>query len=219
MAVTAIVPAWNEVATVARTVGAARAVTRDVLVVDDGSADGTAPAAAAAGARVVRLPRRCGKAAAVLAGAAVTAGAVIVLIDADVGDTAAEAARLVEPVQAGAADMAIALLPPSGARGGRGFAVGLARRGIRLLAGVTLQAPLSGQRALRREVLRAYRGARGFGLEVGLTIDALRAGFRVVEVPAAMRHRVGDLGLTASLHRALQGRDVAWTLARRSLVR
>jgi hypothetical protein len=112
--------------------------------------------------------------------------------------------------------MTVAVLPPSGRRGGRGWAVGLARAGIRRLTGVSLRAPLSGQRALRRETLSAYRGSRGFGLEVALTVDLLRAGYRVLEVPTAMAHRVGGLGWRDSLHRARQMADVAWSLAQRS---
>jgi glycosyltransferase involved in cell wall biosynthesis len=217
VSVTAIVPAWREADGVAATVAALRRVVADVVVVDDGSPDATAARAAAAGARVVRSVRRRGKAAAVALGVSATAASVLLLIDADLGATAAEAERLLAPVLAGRADMTVARLPPSGRRGGRGFAVGLARAALRRLAGVELRAPLSGQRALRREVWQVFRGARGFGLEVGLTLDALRAGYRVLEVPTAMAHRVGGLDVAASLHRAVQMGDIACTLLQRVL--
>jgi glycosyltransferase involved in cell wall biosynthesis len=211
----AIIPAWNESAGVAATVSAVRPLVGRVVVVDDGSGDATAAAAAAAGARVLRLPRRSGKAAAVAAGVAASPNPVLLLLDADLGPSASEAAQLLHPILAGAADMTVAVLPATGRRGGRGYAVGLARTGIRRLTGVSVAAPLSGQRALRREVWQAYRGARGFGLEVALTVDLLRAGYRVLEVPTAMTHRVGGLGWRDSLHRARQMGDIAWSLALR----
>jgi hypothetical protein len=57
--------------------------------------------------------------------------------------------------------------------------------------------------------------ARGFGVEVGLTIDALRAGARVVECPVPLRHRVTGTGWRDQWHRARQYRDVRRALAAR----
>ncbi|HVB09380.1 MAG TPA: glycosyltransferase [Bacillota bacterium] len=199
----------------AQTVAAIRPLVDEVCVVDDASSDATFARAAEAGARVRRLPRHGGKTAAVMAGLADTAAPLLLLLDADLGATGAEAQGLLAEVEWGRADMAIAVLPPSGRAGGRGHAVGLARAGIRRLAGISPLAPLSGQRAVLRKALHAFRGARGFGLEVALTIDLVRAGYRVVEVPVAMAHRVGGLGVRDSLHRAHQMADVAWALAQR----
>jgi hypothetical protein len=57
--------------------------------------------------------------------------------------------------------------------------------------------------------------ASGFGVEVGLTIDELRAGARVVEVPLDLRHRVTGTSLKDQLHRARQYRDVRRALRAR----
>src|SRR5207302_5679249 len=73
-------------------------------------------------------------------------------------------------------------------------------------------APLSGQRAVRAEVLRSVDLASGFGLETALNIDAVRAGARVLEVPVVMEHRHTGRGPRGFAHRAAQGADVARAL-------
>jgi len=191
-----------------------------VLVVDDGSRDGTAAVAQDAGASVVRHSRSRGKAAAMESGAEAVRlldardhrprPRHLLFLDGDLGQTAAGAAPLTEPVLAGEADMTIAVLPPQRAPGGgRGLVVGLSRRGIERATGWTPTQPLSGMRCLTREAFEAARPlARGWGVETGLTIDLLRAGLRVREVPCALHHRVTGRDWHAQLHRARQYRDV-----------
>src|SRR5437764_1080556 len=75
-------------------------------------------------------------------------------------------------------------------------------------------APLSGQRCITRETFDSVRPlARGFGVETGLTIDVLRGGGRVVEVPVALGHRVTGTSWRDQRHRARQYRDVWLALA------
>lgn len=208
--VVAVVPAKDRADSVGATVAALAPLVDEVVVVDDGSADGTADAAAAAGARVVRLARNVGKGAAVGAGVSAAPDAdVYLLIDADVAGTAALAHGLLAPVLAGRADMAIGVLPAAGRRGGFGRVRALAAAGIRRACGFEARAPLSGQRAVRGELLRSLLPlAERFGLEVGLTIDAVRAGARVVEVDVAMDHRHTGRSVAGFRHRARQGADV-----------
>ena len=76
--------------------------------------------------------------------------------------------------------------------------------------------PLSGQRAVRWEALPALLPfAPGFGVEVAMTIDALRAGLRVVEVEVDLRHNATGKDLSGVLHRARQARAIARELTRR----
>jgi glycosyltransferase involved in cell wall biosynthesis len=217
--VSVVIPAYNEADRIAATIPAARSFTgvREVIVVDDGSEDDTAGVAATAGATVVRQQHNRGKAAAMEAGADVARGGLLLFLDADLGATACEAAALIAPVLSGAADVTIATFPVvPGRGGGMGFVVRLSRAGIRRATSRTLAAPLSGQRCLTRAAFDAARPlARGFGVETAMTIDVLRAGFRVLEVPTTMDHRVTQNDLRARLHRLRQLRDVALALAPR----
>lgn len=218
--VVAVVPAKDEEHRIAATVWALRrlgSVAR-VVVIDDGSTDATASAARAAGAHVVSHARNRGKGAAMQTGALAAGPALLLFADADLEDTAGALAALIEPVRAGAADMSIAVLPAQRRRrgGGRGFVVDLARRGIEDLTGVAPEQPLSGQRCLTPEAFaRARPLAAGWGVEVGLTIDLLRAGDRIAHVPCALQHRVTGGDWRGQVHRARQYRDVWRALAAR----
>jgi glycosyltransferase involved in cell wall biosynthesis len=219
--VSVVIPAYNEELLVGATVRALCDLPgiAEIVVVDDGSTDRTAQAAEEAGARVVRSGTNRGKGAALAAGIETARGGILLLLDADLGDSAGQAACLLEPVRTGRADMTIAAFPVvPGKGGGFGFVVRLARWGIRRAAGREMAAPLSGQRAVRREVIERVGGfAPGFGAEVALTIDALRAGFRVEEVPTTMTHRVTGRDWKGFRHRARQFLAVARALwARRA---
>lgn len=211
-----LIPAYNEAGRIGETVKAARGLTgvSEVIVIDDGSADGTAEEARAAGAdRVVQMPVNSGKGAALAAGIKVTDAEVLLLLDGDLGASAAAASALLDPVIAGHADMTIAVLPRTRKSGGFGLAVGLARWGIRKFTGRTMQAPISGQRALRKEIIeRLGRLDSGFGVEVGLTIDAIRMGYRVEEVPVELSHRSTGRDIGGFLHRGRQFIDIARAL-------
>ena len=219
MNVAVLIPAHNESATVAETVRAALSIdgVRRVVVIDDGSDDDTDQHAEEAGAKVVRMLGNRGKGTALEAGAARVEDAdVVLLLDADLGDTAAQAAALLAPIAAGEADMTIAGFPPSTRKAGFGLVKGLARWGIRTLGGTfEATAPLSGQRALTRECLATIRPfSAGYGVEVGLTVRALRAGFRLAEVPTEMSHASTGRDVAGFIHRGRQFAHVALALAR-----
>jgi hypothetical protein len=140
----------------------------------------------------------------------------LLFLDADLQDSAVNAAPLLPPVRDGEADMTIALLPRAPGAGGHGFVVRLASQGIAQRTGWTPTQPLSGQRCMTRELFdKVVPLAPGFGVEVGLTIDALTAGARVVECPVELRHRVTGTSLRDQLHRARQYRDVRRALRAR----
>ena len=226
--VLALVPARDEAERVGATVSALRGLpaVAEVLVVSDGSTDATAARALEAGAHCLDLPRNLGKGGALNAGLAAMMGrvaerlspepAALLLADADLAETARHLDRLLGPVLAGEADLAIADLPPQGGAGGLGLAMGLARRGMERVTGRRLAEPLSGQRAVRWDVLPAVLPfAPGFGVEVAMTMDALRAGLRVVEVEVDLRHAATGRDLAGFLHRGRQARAVARELTRR----
>lgn len=233
ISVAAIIAARDEAARIVSTVHAVRGIDGVdlVVVVDDGSSDSTARLAGEAGAVVVIHPRNRGKAAAMSTGARTVADLDrreparsgrprdLLFIDADLEDSAANMAVLVGPVTTGQADMTVAVLPPqTTSGGGHGFVVRLARNGIERLTGRTPAQPLSGQRCLSRTAYEAALPlARGWGVEVGLTIDVLSAGLRMLEVPCELQHRVSGSDWRGQVHRARQYRDVWLAIAVRRL--
>ena len=119
------------------------------------------------------------------------------------------------------ADLTIAVLPAQqtadgSAAGGFGLVMTTASRGIAELTGWTPRAPLSGQRCLTRRAFElASPLAAGWGMEVGMTVDMLRAGLRIEEIEIELRHRATGTDLASQLHRAKQLRDVTRALAAR----
>jgi glycosyltransferase involved in cell wall biosynthesis len=216
--VCALVPAHNEEDRIAATIFALRAIddVSEIVVVDDGSRDGTAIEAERVGARVVRLGRNGGKGAALARGVDATNAGVLLFVDADLRSSAANLRVVLRPVVDDEADVAIAAPPRTGTTSGFGLVEGFARWGIERLTGRRLDRPLSGQRAVRREVIDALRGfARGFGVETAFTIDALRAGYRVIEVPCEITHARTGRDPAGFAHRAKQGLDIARALSSR----
>jgi glycosyltransferase involved in cell wall biosynthesis len=214
--VAAIVAARNEADRIAPTVAALRAELPEaaIYVADDASTDGTAEAALAAGAVVIGRRRPHGKGANVTAAAEAALSvepppAAVLLCDGDLGDSAGRLVRLLEAVDAGECDLAVAAFSRR-VGGGFGFALGFARRAIRRLCGLETSAPISGQRAMRTEVLRATLPfARGYGMEIGMTVDAVRAGYRLREYELDLEHRATGRDLGGFLHRARQLADFA----------
>jgi Glycosyl transferase family 2 len=197
-----LVAARNEAGRIGATVAALREAFPDVqvIVADDGSSDGTAGEAEAAGAQVLRLPHRGKGQALTLAERAAPAGA-LVLCDADlVGDLSA--------LLAVDADLAVAAFAERQG-GGFGLAKQTARRLIRALGGLETREPLSGQRALSGDARAAvFPLAAGFGCEVRATIDAARVGLRIREVELPLRHRATGRDPSGFVHRGRQLLDL-----------
>jgi glycosyltransferase involved in cell wall biosynthesis len=208
MRVLAIVPAYNEEETVGSVVAEVLASgLADVLVVNDGSTDGTAAAARSAGARTLDLGVNLGIGGAVQAGflfAAREGYDVAIQVDGDGQHIAAEIPHLLEPIAAGRADLVLG----SRYAADTGYRSPIARRlGMvmfsAVVTAVTRQRFLdttSGFRAAGRECI-AYL-ARNYPQdypEVEALVLLRRAGFRIEEVPCAFRDRAGGRSsITAS---------------------
>jgi hypothetical protein len=193
----------------------------EVVVVDDGSSDGTSSAALVAGATVLRASRRRGKGRAIEESLERLPSADLwLLADADLGLTASGLGPLVDAVRQGSADVAIAAFPKLGG-GGFGMVKRTAARLIRAACGFDAREPLSGQRALTAAALGEVRPlAPGFGLEGGLAFDAVRAGLNVIEIPiAGLSHRPTGRGARGFAHRARQGADILAAVTARAIPR
>jgi len=180
-----------------------------LVVADDASRDGTAEVAMRHGAEVVSRRRPHGKGANVTAAAEALLGqvdddAVVLLCDADLGSSAGALVALVEAVERGECDLAVAAFARREG-GGFGVALGYAQRRIAALSGFRAAAPISGQRAMRASTLRGLLPfADGFGMELGMTVDAVRAGYRMKEIELQLEHRATYRTLGGFAHRGRQ---------------
>jgi len=139
---------------------------------------------------------------------------ILVLCDGDLGASARALAPLVDAVERGEADLAVAAFSTR-AGGGFGLALTFARWAIRRRCGLFTRAPISGQRAMRASVLHdVLPFAPGYAMEMGMTIDAVRAGRRLLEIDLPLSHRSSGRTLAGFAHRGRQLFDflrVYWT--------
>ena len=210
--VSVLIPAYNEEKFIKATLDAVKSISEvhRIIVVDDGSEDMTVNLARAAGVVVVTSEQNSGKGGALNLGArSVDNCDIVVLLDADLGHTAAEARKLIIPILEGIADMTIAQFPRLKHKGGFGLVKGLAHKGIKHFTGLEMQSPLSGQRAMTKAVFnKILPFASGYGVEVALTINVARMGYRVKEVPVHMTHDLTGRDLRGFIHRGKQFKDV-----------
>ncbi len=184
-----------------------------IWLADDASTDGTGEIGLANGAQVVTRRRPHGKGGNVTAAAEamlsdVREPEIVLLCDGDLGDSARELSALVGAVRSGECDLAIAAFRAR-IGGGFGLALGLARRAIARRCGFNALAPISGQRALTFDALRAVLPfASGYGMETAMTIDAVRAGYRVAEIELELAHRATGRTLGGFAHRGRQLLDI-----------
>lgn len=220
-----VIPALNEESSIGRVIGEIpRDLAAEIIVADNGSADGTAQAARAAGARVVHEPRR-GYGAACLAGiAAADSPDIIAFLDGDHSDYPEELGRLAAPIITGEADLVIGsrmagpdgrrVLPPQAYWGTR-FAAFLLQR----LFGHPFT-DLGPFRVIRAASLAALEmGDTGFGWTIEMQIKAVRQGLRIREIPVRYRERIGRSKISGTVSGSLRaGGRILVTIARHWMI-
>lgn len=222
--VSVIIPALNEeepIAEVVRAV-AATSIPREIIIVDNGSTDGTADRARAAGAKVVTEPHR-GYGRACMAGVRALSPEcnVVVFLDGDGSDCPEFINQLVDPV----------------GRGTHDFVIGSRTRGQREPGSMNLQQMISGRvagfllrllygvrytdmspfRAIRRDALEALEmREQTYGWNLEMQMRAARAGLRILEIPVNHRCRTGGQSKVSG---TLRGTFVAGTRIMATLLR
>ncbi|MGA7396793.1 MAG: glycosyltransferase [Solirubrobacterales bacterium] len=185
-----------------------------IWVADDASDDGTNNIALGAGAQVIRRGKVHGKGGNMTACAEAMLSApelpeTVLLCDADLALSAGQLGKLVDAVNADECDLAVAAFARR-VGGGFGVALGFSHWVIKKRCGADTIAPISGQRAMKLDVLRAVLPfAPAYGMETGMTIDAVRAGYRLGEYELELAHRATGKTLSGFIHRFRQMVDFA----------
>jgi glycosyltransferase involved in cell wall biosynthesis len=192
-----VIPALDEEAVIGAVVRAVpRGLVEDLVVVDNGSIDRTAGAAAAAGARVVTEAQR-GYGAACWAGVVGLADGieVVAFLDGDGSQDPAELGRVLAPIAAGEADLVLGVRRLGGAAAGHPWHAALGTLAVTWLLrrrfGVRVR-DVGPFRAIRRDRLLALGlRERGHGWPVEMVAKAMRHGLRIAEVDVSQRPRAG----------------------------
>ncbi len=214
MRIIAVVPTYNEEERIVSTIHALESLPeiKDILVVDDCSQDKTFKKASQTKASVIKNDKNVGKGQSlnkVLKQIDKSAYEGIILADGDLAESATEFNRLIERFDKKDKQLIIAGFGRPKMKGGFGLVKGLARWAIKRQGGHHLQTPLSGQRLLSVELLdKILPLASGFGMEVDMSIKALKNSFDVQEVQTNMTHAETGRDLAGFKHRAKQFKDV-----------
>ena len=193
--VSVVIPAFNEAPVIASVIAelAGAAAWREIIVVDDGSSDGTGDRAAEAGAIVLRHPYNMGNGAAVKSGIRRAAGEYILIVDADGQHPPEDALRLVSRL--GDYDLVI------GARAGHTQATQARRAGngalnrlASYMTGRDIPDLTSGFRGARASGLREFIHLlpNGFSTPTTTTLAFVKAGYSVAFEPIHARQRTGQ---------------------------
>jgi glycosyltransferase involved in cell wall biosynthesis len=210
--VTFIIPAYNEVATIEKVLAGIDklAIDHQIIVVDDGSTDGTAAIVEQsldgdARGLLIRQPNT-GKGAAIRAAIPHVTGDVVVIQDADMEYDPAEVPRLIEPIEIGVADVVYG----SRLSGGRPQRAHLfwhlmGNRALSfltcLLFNTTLSDMETGHKAFRADVLKSLRLTEDrFGIEPEITAQICKRKLRIYELPISYYGRTYD-----------EGKKIRWT--------
>ena len=216
-----IIPCLDEEAAIGQLVASLRGIvdvrTDRIIVVDNGSRDGTAAVARLAGAEVIEEPQR-GYGRACLAGVRAARDGIAVFLDGDGADHPQDLESVLAPLRAGAADLVVGARREreSGSmtlaqRWGNRFATYL----IGWMSGAQVT-DLGPMRAIRVDRLLALQpSARTYGWSTEMTVKALRARYRYLEVPVRHRRRIGVSKVSGTFSGSIRaGFRILWTVAR-----
>ncbi|MDO5707763.1 MAG: glycosyltransferase family 2 protein [Andreesenia angusta] len=212
-----IIPAFNEEDKIKYTLDALKTIENSrIILIDDDSNDRTIDIVK--GLSIPKLlcikhDTNRGKGKAVKTGIENSDADIICLLDADLGDTAIEAEKLIAPVINNEADFTIARFGKAKKKGGFGLVKKLAAWGVKHYTGVEMSTTLSGQRAYKREVLEDIKYIPDdFGMEIAMTVEALMAGYSFKEIDVNMTHSESGRDLKGFKHRGKQFLDILKTI-------
>lgn len=189
-----IIPCFNEARTLGGVIeGAKRCwLTKEIIVVDDGSSDASAKIAQQHGAVLVQHRKNLGKGAAIMSGAMAAKNSVLVFIDADLENFSHETVeKLALPVAKGEARFCKATFEREAGRITELVAKPLLEF---IYPEAKLSQPLSGQFAIRKELLLSLDVSRDWGIDISIVLSAIKKGEKIVEVNIGeLKHKHREL--------------------------
>jgi len=222
-----LIPVYNEAATVTaaleRVLGVHYPCDVEVVVVDDGSTDGTVALLDALDdprARLVRHPTNRGKGAAIRTAAAAATGDYLIICDADLEYAPEEIPRLLAPVLAGEATVVYGTRS-FGSSTAFSFWYVLGNKAVTMYANIAFDCWISDlETCFKLLPLGLYREldvkSAGFGMEAEITGKLLRRGIRPYEVPISYRARTREEGKKLTWK---DGVEALWILSRERLAK
>ena len=209
--VSVIIPAYNEQSRILKTLESLRGIDgiKEIIVVDDGSTDFTYETLKQVdGITLLHMNYNKGKGSAVRHALDHVSCDLVALLDADLCESAVEIRKLIENIKPGKKSIVIGKLPSPRKKGGFGIVKRVSNHGFNVLTSRKVDSLLSGQRIIPLEFLKSIELPNGFGLEFKITLEGVKSGFELIEVPVDMRHRETGRDLRGFLHRGRQCIDI-----------
>lgn len=213
--ISVVMPAYNEQDSILETIKGLSKIKEidEIIIVDDGSTDNT-PAILSdiSGIRLVTNGKNKGKGYAVHMGIQYAKNDFILLVDADLGDSSEEVSKMISCM--GKNRLIIGALSKSTNRNGFGVTKRVSVKGFEMLTKETVESVLSGQRLLPADFMRSIDLPRDYALEFKITLEAVRSGMEIIEVPVQMHHREYGRTFRGFLHRGKQCSQILKQIAK-----
>lgn len=209
--VSVIIPAFNEQHRILQTLEGLRGIEdiREILVVDDGSTDLTYQLLKhLEDIMLIHIEHNKGKGNAVKSALDHVNSNYVALLDADLCQSASEVKSLIACIKPEEKRIIIGRLPAPEKKGGFGIVRRVSGIGFYALTSRRLDSLLSGQRIIPLDFLRSIELPDGFSLEFKITLEGLKQGYELFEVPVNMRHRETGRDFKGFAHRGKQCFDI-----------
>lgn len=213
--VSVIIPAYNESSCIMRTLESLRGIEsiKEIIVVDDGSTDSTFQILKPLKEiMLLHIKHNKGKGYAVKYALDYVNNELVALLDADLCESASEINKLINHIKPNEKSIIIGRLPTPLRKGGFGIVKKVSGKGFQALTSKRVDSLLSGQRILPIDFLRSIDLPDGFGLEFKITLEGIRKGFEIIEVPVDMHHRESGRDIKGFIHRGKQCLDILSTI-------